>query len=98
MRCQKCDGEFEERDIELSHNVPCYLFEGKKRNIRKNQADKYERHNLCKQCHKNYELWLAFNLISTLSISTKKEMIPIADKLGKRYFKQKGEADDTKST
>jgi hypothetical protein len=55
MICQHCGEDFPESYIEESHDVPCYLFEGKYRNERKNQADKYPRHNLCKRCHKEYE-------------------------------------------
>ena len=55
MKCQKCGENFEEHLIEESHDVPCYLFWGDKRNIKKNQADKHGRHNLCHECHKKYE-------------------------------------------
>ncbi len=54
MKCQKCKGNFPEKKIEESHDVPCYLFEGNRKG-RKNQADKYGRHHLCKKCHKEYE-------------------------------------------
>ena len=55
MICSKCKGNFLEKDIEESHNVPLYLFQGNTKNERKNQADKYGRKNLCKKCHDNYE-------------------------------------------
>ncbi len=55
MICDFCGKYFEEKDIEESHDVPCYLFFGNKRNLRKNQADKYGRHWLCIPCHKEYE-------------------------------------------
>jgi len=45
-----------EKDIQESHDVPCYLFiyNGDK-NGRKNEADKHGRHWLCNDCHKKYE-------------------------------------------
>ena len=55
MNCEKCGGNFPEKDIQESHDVPCYLFEGVFRNERKNQADKLKRHWLCVACHKDYE-------------------------------------------
>lgn len=57
MICQYCKKDFEEQNIQLSHNVPKYLFclETMKDNERKNKADKLGRHNLCEPCHKEYE-------------------------------------------
>jgi hypothetical protein len=54
MICSKCQREFEEKDIQESHDVPCYLFLGDRR-IRKQAADHYPRRWLCKECHKKYE-------------------------------------------
>lgn len=54
MKCDLCKKEFEEAEIDESHDVPCYLFEGNRKG-RKNQADKYGRHYLCRECHKLYE-------------------------------------------
>lgn len=58
MQCAKCKQHFEENEMEESHDVPCYLFEGIERNERKNQADKFGRHWLCKECHLLYDLYL----------------------------------------
>lgn len=55
MKCQKCGGNFLENEIEESHDVPCYLFDGFNRRERKNQADKFSRHWLCRKCHNEYE-------------------------------------------
>ena len=55
MKCSKCLKDFPENQIDESHDVPCYLFEGIKRNIRKNQADKFGRRWLCHNCHVTYE-------------------------------------------
>jgi len=54
MKCNKCQLNFEEKEVDESHDVPCYLFEGNRR-IRKQHADKFKRHWLCKKCHKKYE-------------------------------------------
>jgi hypothetical protein len=75
MRCDKCHRDFIEREVHESHDVPCYLFKGQYRNERKNQADKFGRHWLCKKCHEEYEDALREVLI--------KEAI----KFSKEYFK-----------
>ena len=54
MKCEFCEKEFEEKDLQESHDVPCYLFKGNRQG-RKNQADKFGRHWLCEDCHKKYE-------------------------------------------
>ncbi len=63
MICQKCKQNLPEQKLESSHDVPCYLFKGYKRNIRKNQADKFKRHWLCIPCHREYEDGLRLTLI-----------------------------------
>ena len=55
MKCDLCHRIFEEKELHESHDVPCYLFEGNRKG-RKNQADKYGRHWLCKECHNKFEL------------------------------------------
>jgi len=65
MKCQKCGKEFEEKEIETSHDVPTYLFRGI-RKIRKQKADKYGRHNLCKSCHSRYEQFILNTLFLNL--------------------------------
>lgn len=57
MKCSNCCQEFEEKNLDLSHDIPCYLFEGNRKG-RKNQADKFPRHWLCKNCHERYEISL----------------------------------------
>lgn len=64
MRCSFCGGEFEEREIQESHDVPCYLFEGNRKG-QKNQADKWGRTYLCERCHKIYENALREHLRNT---------------------------------
>jgi len=55
MKCQKCEKEFKEDFLQESHDIPCYLFDGDKRKTKKQKADKYGRHWLCKDCHQKYE-------------------------------------------
>ena len=54
MICKYCGNDFKEKDIQESHDVPTYLWEGNRKG-RKNQADKHGRHWLCKNCHEEYE-------------------------------------------
>jgi hypothetical protein len=61
MICKKCKKDFPEHLIHDSHDVPTYLFEGNRKG-RKNQADKFGRHNLCKECHDKYEEELRLHL------------------------------------
>jgi hypothetical protein len=63
MKCSLCKKIFLEKDIDESHDVPCYLFKGFNRKEKKAQADKYDRHYLCKQCHESYEENLRAGLI-----------------------------------
>lgn len=56
MRCDKCGEQFEEKELQESHDIPCYLFiYAGNRKGQKNQADNYGRHWLCKPCHDLYE-------------------------------------------
>ncbi len=73
MICQNCFDEFPEKDIQESHDVPCYLFQGNRKG-RENQADKFGRHNLCAGCHEEYEK----NLNGVLK--------EISKKFSKRWF------------
>ena len=45
MICQKCNQDFPEKEIDVSHDIPKYL----------GGTDKDGRHNLCKSCHLQYE-------------------------------------------
>ena len=63
MKCMKCEKDFEEINLEESHNVPCYLFINVgARQQQKQHADKFGRNWLCKECHKKYEEQLNFVL------------------------------------
>jgi len=87
MKCDKCGKDFPENKIEDSHNIPCYLFEGKNRREIKQQADKHERHWLCKDCHHRYETTLCATLIKNLPLEIKEKMRHIAKRFSERWFK-----------
>lgn len=67
MKCSWCLKDFPEKEIQESHDVPCYLFwkKGKTRRERKHFADKYPRRWLCNECHEEYEDGLILSLITT---------------------------------
>lgn len=44
--CSLCNGKFEEKELELSHDIPRYI----------GGTDLDGRHYLCKECHNKYEL------------------------------------------
>lgn len=75
MKCYYCSRDLPENEIQESHDIPCYMFKGKNRAERKNQADKFGRHYLCKICHEAYEEWL------------RTELQPIAIIFARKYFK-----------
>lgn len=80
--CSKCKNRFLEKDLDCSHDVPCYLFEGNRKG-QKNQADKFTRRWLCRNCHKKYEYVLRLILRKT------------AAEYAEVYFKEDGENDKT---
>jgi hypothetical protein len=57
MKCSHCNNNFEDKNLQLSHDVPKYSFNDKK------EADKFGRHYLCKDCHDIYER-LAFAIFA----------------------------------
>ncbi len=81
MYCQKCKGDFEEKDIQLSHDIPKYM----------GGTDKDRRHNLCKKCHGIYEwkiiefTWDAHSNISKEFLRNKIKKFSI------KYFKEEDE-------
>lgn len=78
--CSKCEGKFEEKDLQLSHDVPRYLF------FDKNDADKYPRHYLCKKCHDIYERKVFGVMTKYLPDDVKKIMIKNALRFSEIYF------------
>jgi len=88
MICEKCGKDFPEREIDVSHDVPKYLF------IDKKEADKWGRHNLCKGCHHEYEVRLVGVFFNHIPLDLKDHLKPIAKKYADNYFKEKGEKND----
>jgi hypothetical protein len=82
MKCERYKRDFLEKDIQESHDVPCYLFLGSRR-LQKQQTDKYRRRWLCKECHAKYEKMLRENLFKH------------AQRVGYVFFKNKEDEDDT---
>ena len=80
MKCQKCGRDFPECELHESHDVPTYLWEGNRKG-RKNQADKFGRHWLCKDCHDKYELQMRIHLRNC------------AKEFSKKYFEEKRDDD-----
>lgn len=86
MKCQKCGLDFPEREIQVSHDVPVYMFEGKDRNEKRNQADKFGRHNLCIKCHDIYERMVFAVMIKNLPLNLKEAMRDTAKRFASSYF------------
>lgn len=82
--CDKCGIQgTEEVQIELSHNVPRYMF------LNKNEADKYGRNYLCKKCHAAYEIMAAAKGFDCLPEEVKAKVYPIISSYGDWWVKQK---------
>jgi len=77
MKCQKCEKEFEERELQLSHDIPKYI----------GGTDSDGRHWLCKKCHDIYERILFSYLFSSLHIIQQLKLKEIAKKFALKYFK-----------
>lgn len=77
MKCSKCQLEFEEKDIQLSHDIPKYL----------GGTDADGRHWLCKKCHDIYERLAYWATVQTLDKDTIAKCRENVAKFAKRYFK-----------
>ena len=91
MICQKCKKDFEESQIQVSHDVPIYLFEGNERKKKKKEADQYGRHNLCIKCHDIYERILFSVLVKSLSKQTRIFLRKEASNFASKYFGDKND-------
>lgn len=86
MKCSKCKRDFEEKYLDESHDVPIYMFDGQSRSERKNQADKWGRHYLCKKCHDIYERKVFVEMIRNLSVVERDKLKIIAKNFAVKYF------------
>jgi hypothetical protein len=94
MECRKCLKEFPENELQLSHDVPKYIFNGYFED--KNLADKYGRHYLCKKCHDIYERLIPTILLK--HINNRIELIKDIKKFSEFYFNKEGENGNTQTT
>lgn len=85
MKCSRCDREFPERELHLSHDVPCYMFEGKDRREKKQEADKHGRRWLCRKHHDMDEKMVFAVMVDPLSKGIKNEMRKKAKEFSKRW-------------
>ena len=84
MKCMKCKKDFEEKDIQESHDIPKYM----------GGCDLDGRHWLCKRCHGIYE-WKIIKLIwDSHDETTKESLRDIIRTFRNKYF---GEENETKS-
>lgn len=84
MICHRCRKEFPEKDLQLSHDVPRYMFEEKK------EADWYGRHYLCVKCHDIYER-LVFSIgFKALPDTWKEHVRKSVKQFSQGYFKEVG--------
>jgi len=58
VKCFKCQDNFEEKEIQESHDIPKYI----------GGTDLDGRHNLCKDCHNKYELQILISCLHKLGI------------------------------
>lgn len=87
LKCKICLNDFQEKDIQESHNIPCYLFiYSGNRKGQKNAADKFGRQQLCKKCHDQFEKELNDLLKDFAAVFSEK------------YFYKEGEHGDTNTT
>lgn len=79
MKCSKCNDEFNESELQLSHDIPKYM----------GGADADGRHYLCKKCHDIYEK-LSFNIAIKTAYSYRPELQSIVKSevksFSKKYF------------
>lgn len=88
MTCQKCGETHPENQVEDSHDVPVYLFNGLTRNERKNKADKWGRHNLCKRCHDIYEKIIPSIIVQDCDEIQLEKLRNKVKSFAKKYFKE----------
>ncbi len=81
MKCQKCKEDFEEKDIDVSHDIPKYM----------GGIDLDGRHNLCRKCHRIYE-WKVIKLIwNSHDEITQESLRDIVRTFRNKYFGEENE-------
>jgi hypothetical protein len=80
MICQKCKKDFQEREIEISHNIPKYI----------GGTDSEGRNALCSKCHEEYEFLVLSQIYKTFFAriiekkEDRREYIPLMNYLKKQ--------------
>ena len=95
MNCQKCGLDFPEKEVDTSHDVPCYMFPGRNRQEKKQFADKYGGHNLCQKCPDIYEGIVTSEMIKVVPEDIKQNMILKAVRTATWYFIKEVKKDGT---
>lgn len=88
MNCQKCQQDRGD-NIEISQDVPWFLFEGRDKKHCIAQADRYGRHLLCKRHYLNYQNQVRDFIVRDLPPRTKNLMKQKAMWFAKDYFKKR---------
>lgn len=88
-KCDKCGKEFQESELDISHDIPRYMFDNK------NDADKYGRRYLCKKCHDIYERMVMAVMVKPIPQKIKDMMINKAEWFSKSYFTKKDDSPTT---
>lgn len=83
MRCMKCQKEFEEVQLQLSHDVPKYI----------GGTDRHGGHWLCIRCHKDYEIKVAIKMLQSIPEHLRIGCRSVARGFAKKYFKEVREDD-----
>lgn len=87
MICSRCRKEFPDKDLQLSHDVPRYMFEDRK------EADWYGRHYLCVKCHDIYERLVMDQAFKQLPEEWKEHIRRAIKSFAQGYFKEVGKDD-----
>lgn len=82
MKCQKCGDEFVEKEIDESHDIPKYM----------GGLDSDGRHQLCKECHKEYEKevlhFACMQLIKNSPETFKSKLRFLVKQISERWFNE----------
>jgi hypothetical protein len=95
MPCAICGEQIPESLLDLSHDVPCYVFEGKNRKERKQEADKWGRHYLCEKHHHIYENTVFAIMAQSLPKEMRVIMRNAAKAFSEPYFKNRKKENDS---
>lgn len=83
--CRKCLVMFEDKDLQLSHDVPRYA----------GGTDLDGRHRLCKPCHTAYELYVSIAMVMAVRkiAEAQQEIFKNAKKVATTYYPSREEVE-----